>query len=99
MGCNRMRDSVSPADPTTDSLKHLNHMKIQKIIGEHGTLPRLCNNGACPAAIIADDGNAYIQGYVLESKESSQLTAPAGEGFVRMPLDTLRKIAGQVAAA
>jgi hypothetical protein len=46
-----MRDSVSRTDHTTNSLKHLNPMKIQKIIGEHGTLPRLCNNGACPAAM------------------------------------------------
>lgn len=93
-----MRDFGSPIHPTTKPLKYLNYMKIQKIIGEFGPLSNLCNNGACPAAIIGDDGNAYIQGYVLKQEETSELTAPSGEGFVRMPLATLRRIAEQVTA-
>jgi hypothetical protein len=72
-------------------------MKIEKIIGEHGQLPQLCANGACPAAIVAADGNAYVQGYQLAASETSELTAPEGEGFVRIPLSTLKKIAAQVA--
>lgn len=71
-------------------------MKIQKILGENGAMPQLCNNSACPAAIIADDGNAYIQGYELGRAEKSALVAPQGEGFVRIPLATLKKIAAQV---
>lgn len=71
-------------------------MQIQKIIGEHGVMPQLCNGGACPAAILTDNGHAYIQGYELEPSEQQSLTAPSGEGFVRMPLTTLKKIAGQV---
>lgn len=73
-------------------------MHIQRIIGEHGMLPTLCNSGSCPAAIIAADGNAYIQGYELAAGEKAALPAPAGEGFVRMPLATLQKIAAQVVA-
>lgn len=71
-------------------------MKIQTIIGENGTLSQLCKGGSCPAAIIAEDGNAYIQGYELETAEKAALAAPQGEGFVRMPLAVLRKIAEQV---
>lgn len=61
-------------------------------------MPQLCNGGQCPAVIIGDDGNAYVQGYQLAAGESSELTAPVGEGFVKMPLATLRKIAAQVPA-
>lgn len=61
-------------------------------------MAQLCNGGQCPAVIIGDDGNAYVQGYQLAGGESAQLAAPAGEGFVRMPLATLRKLAAQVAA-
>ena len=61
-------------------------------------MPQLCNGGQCPAVIIGDDGNAYIQGYELATGEKSALTAPQGEGFVRMPMATLRKLAAQVPA-
>ena len=71
-------------------------MKINKIIGENGILPQLCNNSACPAAVIADDGNVFIQGYVPEAAEQKELTAPKGESFVKMPLATLKKIANQI---
>jgi hypothetical protein len=71
-------------------------MKIQKIIGENGAMPQLCKGGACPAAIIAADGNAYIQGYELAAVEKAALAAPQGEGFVRIPLATLKRIAAQV---
>lgn len=71
-------------------------MTIKKIIGEHGAMPQLCKGGSCPAAIIADDGNAYIQGYELGAGEKAALTAPTGEGFVKMPLAVLRKIAAQL---
>ena len=72
-------------------------MTIKTIIGEHGAMPQLCKNGACPAAIVAADGNAYVQGYALAEAEKNELTAPAGEGFVRIPLATLKRIAAQVA--
>lgn len=71
-------------------------MTIRKIIGEHGTLPKLCGNGNCPAAIIADDGSAYVQGYELNATERSGLTAPVGENFVRIPVAILQRIAAQV---
>lgn len=73
-------------------------MKIQKIIGENGAMPQLCNSGQCPSLILGDDGNAYVQGFELAAGEKSALTAPQGEGFVRMPLATLRKLAAQVPA-
>jgi hypothetical protein len=73
-------------------------MKIKQILGENGAMPQLCNRGACPAAIITEDGHAYVQGYELTSGEKSDLSAPQGEGFVKMPLATLRKIAAQVAS-
>lgn len=71
-------------------------MKIQKIIGEHGTLPQLCNRGACPAAILTENGEIFVQGYVPEPAEGDQLPAPRGEGFVRMPRAAFEKIARQV---
>jgi hypothetical protein len=58
--------------------KSTNTMKIQKIVGENGILPKLCGNGACPAAIIADTGDVFVQGYVPAPTEQSELTAPSG---------------------
>ena len=74
-------------------------MTIQKIIGENGALPQLCKNGACPAAILADNGDVFVQGYTPVASESAALTAPLGEGFVRMPRATFEKIARQVLAS
>jgi hypothetical protein len=72
-------------------------MKIEKIIGPNGPVQQLCKGGGCPAAIIAADGNAYVQGYDLAEGERANLDAPAGESFVRIPLGTLKKIAAQIA--
>jgi len=74
-------------------------MTIQKIIGENGTLPNLCRNGACPAAILAENGDIFLQGYVPASTENAELNAPNGESFVRMPRATFEKIARQVLAS
>jgi len=71
-------------------------MKVTKIIGENGAMPQLCKGGACPSAIFASNGNAYLQGYTLEEEEARELTAPQGEAFVRIPLSTLKLIAGHV---
>jgi len=73
-------------------------MTIKKIIGENGAMPQLCKGGSCPAAIVADDGNAYVQGFELAAAERNALLAPEGENFVRIPLATLKKIAAQVSA-
>jgi len=74
-------------------------MKIQKIIGEDGTLPQLCGRGSCPAAILAENGDVFVQGYVPAPAEGAALTAPNGENFVRMPRATFEKIARQVLAS
>jgi hypothetical protein len=74
-------------------------MKIQTIIGENGVMPQLCGRGSCPAAILADNGDVFVQGYVPAPAEGAELTAPAGESFVRMPRATFEKIARQVLAA
>ena len=87
-----MRDSGSP------NSTH-NRMKISKIIGENGPLPALCNGGTCPAAILADNGEVFVQGFVPAPSEGAELTAPAGESFVRMPRATFEKIARQVLAS
>lgn len=71
-------------------------MKITHIIGEAGAQPRLCTNGNCPAALVAADGNVYVQGYQLTEAERAALTPPAGEGFVRIPLAVLKRIAAHV---
>ena len=71
-------------------------MTIKKILGENGAQSELCNSGACPAAILADNGHAYVQGYDLKPDEAAALGQPAGESFVRIPLATLKKIADQV---
>ena len=71
-------------------------MKIQKIIGEKGEMPQLCGSGSCPAAILTEDGNLFVQGYVPSNTESSHLSGPAGEGFVKMPREAFEKIAIQV---
>ena len=74
-------------------------MTIQKIIGENGVLPQLCGNGQCPAAILADNGDVYVQGYIPGPAEGGTLTAPSGESFVRMSRTTFEKIARQVLAS
>jgi len=74
-------------------------MTIQKIIGEHGVQQQLCRGGLCPAAIIADNGDVFVQGFVPAPAEGAALTAPIGEGFVRMPRATFEKIARQVLAS
>jgi hypothetical protein len=71
-------------------------MKIQKIIGENGTLPQLCLRGACPAAVVMDNGDIFVQGYIPAAESGGLLTAPAGEAFVRMPRVVFEKIARQV---
>jgi hypothetical protein len=74
-------------------------MKIQKIIGENGTLPALCNGGTCPAAVITESGDVFVQGFTPAQTENNELKAPAGEGFVKMSRTTFEKIARQVLAA
>lgn len=74
-------------------------MTIKKILGEDGPQNSICNQGSCPAAIVADDGNAYVQGYNLNADENAALGQPAGESFVRIPMATLKKIAAQVIEA
>ena len=71
-------------------------MNITKIIGENGVLPQLCGRGSCPAAILADNGDVFVQGYVPAPVEEAALPAPAGESFVRMPRAVFEKIARQV---
>ena len=73
-------------------------MTIQKILGENGPQDELCNGGACPAAVVADDGNIYVQGYELSKEAAEALTAPAGESFVGIPIAVAKKIAAQVSA-
>jgi hypothetical protein len=74
-------------------------MKIQKIIGENGTMPQLCGRAACPAAILADTGDVFVQGYIPALEDGAALTAPSGESFVRMSRTTFEKIARQVLAS
>ena len=70
-------------------------MKIQKIIGEKGEMPQLCNGGSCPAAILTD-GDIFIQGYVPSATDRNHLSDPTGEDFVKMPRAVFEKIARQV---
>jgi hypothetical protein len=74
-------------------------MTIEKIIGEQGQMPKLCRGGFCPAAVLTDDGNVFVQGFLPEQAESSELTAPGGEGFVKMSRVTFERIARQVLAS
>jgi len=74
-------------------------MKIQKIIGENGAMPQLCGRNSCPAAILADNGEIFVQGYIPAPAEGAVLTAPTGESFVRMSRATFEKIARQVLAS
>jgi hypothetical protein len=71
-------------------------MKIQKIIGENGAMPQLCGRSACPAAILVDNGDVFVQGYIPAPEDGATLTAPTGESFVRMSRTTFEKIARQV---
>ncbi len=74
-------------------------MKIEKIIGENGAMPQLCKGGICPAAVLADTGEVFVQGFLPDQAESGQLDAPSGEGFVKMSRATFEKIARQVLAS
>ncbi len=71
-------------------------MKITKIIGENGVLPQLCARGQCPAAILAENGDVFVQGFLPSPSDGAELAAPQGEGFVRMSRATFEKIAQQV---
>lgn len=85
-------------DPAAEH-KLLNIMKIRKILGENGPMAEVCNGSGCPAAILTDGDNAYVQGYLLSEAEKGSLSAPSGEDFVRIPLPVLKKIAAQVVGA
>ena len=74
-------------------------MTIKTILGENGPQSQLCSGSQCPAAIVADDGNIYIQGYLPTSDAERSLSSPAGEGFVCMPIEVAKKIAAQVVKA
>jgi len=74
-------------------------MKITQVLSENGPQSKLCNGGACPAAILTDGQDAFVQGYLPNADEANTLTAPAGESFVRIPLPALKKIAAQVVDA
>jgi len=74
-------------------------MTIHKIIGEKGEMPRLCRGGSCPAAILTEEGDLFIQGYVPSADERCHLTDPVGEGFVKMPRTVFEQIARQVLSA
>jgi hypothetical protein len=74
-------------------------MKIQKIIGEKGEMPHLCRGGSCPAVILTEEGELFVQGYVPAEVESIHLSGPNGESFVKMPRAAFEKIARQVLTA
>lgn len=74
-------------------------MKIHKIIGEKGEMPQLCNGGSCPAAILTEEGDLFVQGFIPSPAERSHLADPVGEGFVKMPREVFEKIARQVLTA
>jgi len=59
-------------------------------------MPKLCNGGSCPSAIIVDGGDVFIQGYVPSDTERGHLSEPQGEGFVKMPRAVFEKIARQI---
>jgi len=71
-------------------------MQIQRIVGENGVLPHLCNNAACPAAILTAEGDVFVQGYLPNEQQAQALTAPPGEGFVRMSKETFQRIVQQL---
>lgn len=56
----------------------------------------LCRGGGCPAAILIEGGDLFIQGYTPSATERDHLSGPAGEDFVRMPREIFEKIARQV---
>jgi len=56
----------------------------------------LCRGGGCPAAILTEEGDLFIQGYVPSATERSQLSEPVGETFVKMPREVFVQIARQV---
>ncbi len=74
-------------------------MKIHKIIGEKGEIPQLCRGGSCPAAILTEGGDLFVQGYVPSDAERCHLADPVGEGFVKMPRSVFEQIARQVLSA
>lgn len=91
-----MAYSVKTVPDSAVNHNPLKTMTIRKILGENGPLSALCNGGTCPAAILTDSDNAYVQGYLLDEAEKGGLSAPSGEDFVRIPLPVLKKIAAQV---
>ncbi len=91
-----MRDTVSPEITTLIPHNLLIIMKIQRIVGENGDLSAPCSGGTCPTAILTEENEVFVQGYVLSDSENEKLNAPPGEGFVRIPRDTFDKILNNV---
>jgi hypothetical protein len=71
-------------------------MKIKKIIGERGEMPQFCAGGSCPAAILTEGGDLFVQGFIPSTDERGHLSQPVGEDFVKMPRAVFEKIARQV---
>ncbi|BCX48581.1 conserved hypothetical protein [Haloferula helveola] len=91
--------SVHSTNNQTKSHYPLTIMTIRTIIGENGPQAELCNGGQCPAVILTEEGNAYVQGNKLSTRERESLSAPEGEDFVSIPFEVLRAIAAQVSEA
>ncbi|MDP0500868.1 MAG: hypothetical protein Q7P63_12295 [Verrucomicrobiota bacterium JB022] len=71
-------------------------MKITRIIGEDGPRTELCAGSACPAFILTESGEAFVQGTRLSADEAAQLSAPAHETFVKIPVAVLQRLAAQL---
>ena len=54
-----------------------------------------CGGGACPKILINDDGDALVQGLLVDEATKKKLTIPEGEGLVFVPNSVIKEFLKQ----
>jgi hypothetical protein len=66
-------------------------MKLETYIGSG------CHGGSCPTIYRSDRGTFVVQGSVINPSEVNNLSIPANEGVVEIPLALARALADKLA--
>lgn len=58
--------------------------------------PNNCAGGACPTLYRSNDGRYFVQGYITDAANQSDLQIPLGESLVEINVDLIKSIKEQV---
>ena len=72
-------------------------MKIEKLNLElfHRVITATCGGGSCPQILINDNGDALVQGSLLDESVKKGLNLPNGEDVVFVPKSIIQKFLKQ----